>query len=398
MEALRKSECVAYLLKSNLTVDPLVDLAVQRLGQCVPWDVRITEDPSDADVVLVCSGGVEGAYVRLLEAGAAPPVVLAGPEANAFAAATEICAYARWKGRPVLFEPLSDENAREIRQAIEASRALRALRGSNLGLIGQPSPWLVASIPEDRAVQDRLAIRIERVAWSEVPIDLNPQESEPSPWRSAARCGHEVDAPALERALAFSRSLHRFVRGRQLDAVAVECFSLLQSHHVSGCLALADLLEHRVPASCEGDVCSALGMMLAKAALGPDVPMPWMANLTFRAGKRLWFSHCTVPPGNVLAVELRTHFESNSSVAIHGTYEEGAQVTVLRLAADLEAASLTRATIAGAEAVETRCRTQIAIDVEALPTETLGNHHLIIHGDQTVPLAMLLKLLGFRMV
>ncbi|MCB2155650.1 hypothetical protein KQI84_12255 [bacterium] len=398
METLTKTECSAFLLKSNLTVDSLVDLAIGRLEQFVPGGVEITTDADKADVVLVCSGGVEGDYIRLLEGATIPPVILAGAEANAFAAATEICAYARWRGRSVLFEPLAEENHEQVRQAIAAARAARKLRQSVLGIIGMPSAWLVASIPSESAIRDRIGVRLERIPWSNVPIDLTPDKSEESPWRDAPRHTHEVSEDALERALAFSRNLRRYVRSKQLDAVAVECFSLLKTHHVSGCLALADLLENGLPASCEGDVCSALGMMFAQAALPDDVPLPWMANMTFRTGNRFWFSHCTVPPGNVKSVELRTHFESDSSVAIHGTYEEGSTVTLLRLAADLKTAYLTRGVIASAEAVETRCRTQIAVDVEAQPTEILGNHHLLISGDQTMPLEMLLKLLGFRLV
>ena len=398
METLTSTMCTAYLLKSELTVDSLVNLAVSRLEQLLPGGLGVTDDPAKADVVLVCSGGVEGEYIRLLENSAAPPVILAGAEANAFAAATEISAYARWRGRPVLFEPLADDNADQIRSALAAACAARRLRHAVLGIIGMPSSWLVASIPSEASIHEHLGIKLERIPWSTVPIDLTPDESEDSPWRAAPRHGHEVSDAALERALAFSRNLRRFVESRHLDAVAVECFSLLKSHHVSGCLALADLLENGIPASCEGDVCSALGMMFAQASLDPAVPLPWMANMTFRSGKRFWFSHCTVPPGNVKSVELRTHFESNSSVAIHGTYEEGAVVTLLRLAADLKTAYLTRATIAGAEAVETRCRTQIAVEVDALPSEILGNHHLIIRGDQTGALGVLLKLLGFRLV
>lgn len=57
----------------------------------------------------------------------------------------------------------------------------------------------------------------------------------------------------------------------------------------AGCYSLARLLDEGVIAGCEGDVCSALGMLWGKLMTGQ---VPWMANVA-QVGRTGGASSCS---------------------------------------------------------------------------------------------------------
>jgi L-fucose isomerase-like protein len=344
-------------------------------------------DPTVPHLILVATGGTEQAILELvtLRHRAVPhePVLLvAHPLHNSLPAALEAMARLRadgYRGRIV-----QSGSATDLADAIGELRAVHRLRDTRLGLVGEPSEWLVASVPDRRGLLDRWGIELVEVDIGDTikhHRTLAPDAARPVAVRFAGRA---EPTPDLVTAAGLHPVLAATIEREHVDAVAVRCFDYLTELETSGCIALAELNDSGVVAGCEGDVASTVAMMLVRALF--DVPS-WIANpaVVDPDTNRLLLAHCTVAPSMVEYLELHTHFESGLGVGLRGSFEPG-WVTLLRLGGS----SLERHWFAEAELLESGaspdlCRTQVTLrvadqDVGAILHDPLGNHLVMVLG------------------
>jgi len=285
-------------------------------------------------------------------------------------------------------DPAGDREA--VATAVADLQAWADLSAVRLGVVGEPSDWLVASTPDPAVVTARWGPTVVPV-----PIDALIARVQDVGWRSVKSLAadvlvgaaglHEPEPPAIVDAARVYRALSDLADAESLDAVTVRCFDLITRVHTSGCVALAQLNDERVVAGCEGDVVSTIGMIWVERLLDE---VPWMANpadLDPGAGT-VTLAHCTIARSIVESYRLRTHFESGEGVGIEGRYPLG-PVTLLRIGGR----DLDRLWLAEGEVVERghdgdRCRTQIDVRVDAggtvddLLTAPLGNHLVVARG------------------
>jgi L-fucose isomerase-like protein len=197
--------------------------------------------------------------------------------------------------------------------------------------------------------------------------------------------GTNVPQEELVRAEDVAQALTRFIRTHKLDAVTVECFSLLQQTGITGCYALSRLNDlESVVAGCEGDIPATFTMILAK--LLTERPA-FMANVTDvdLDSNSVVFAHCTVATSMVDAYEITTHFESGKSVAIQGRLRPQ-PVTVLKvLGEDLSRYWVSSGVVIPHQTTANGCRTQVRVKltepVSYFLEESLANHHVIVPGN-----------------
>ncbi|MEI7547436.1 MAG: hypothetical protein WCK21_05185, partial [Actinomycetota bacterium] len=261
------------------------------------------------------------------------------------------------------------------------------LHRARVGLVGTPSDWLVASVPEPEGLRRRWGPTLVDVSLTGVMERFEENIDAPIAVsvRLAARPGEHTPHPAdIETAARFEPVLRNVAIEQRLDAVAVRCFDLVTDAYTSGCLALSSLNDRGIVAGCEGDVASTIAMLWAKLLIGQPA---WMANPSEadRDSGVIELAHCTVPLSMVTGYRLETHFESNLGVGIVGDLPPG-PITLLRLGGD----ELQHLWCFDGEALPTepragRCRTQL--DVRVVPEAVgelldhpLGNHLVVVYG------------------
>jgi L-fucose isomerase-like protein len=337
-------------------------------------------------VIVVGTGGTEHAVLDLVQRRHAhapwePVVLVAHPLHNSLPAALETLARIRRDGVTGRVVQVSQEG--ELAATIVDLLTIHRFQHARIGLVGQPSEWLVASVPDRERFHER---------WGLELVDVPVEEA----------LGHHRDAPDVEvqavavrftngetpsrdtiAAAAMHPTLERIIRAHRLDAVAVRCFDFITELQTSGCIALAQLNEDGIVAGCEGDVASTVAMMLARELL--DQP-GWIANparIDPVAGEVV-LAHCTVAPSMVDGIELHTHFESGLGVGIRGSFAPG-PVTLMRLGGDaLERSWFAEAELTGNRHSSDLCRTQVVIAglerAEELLDDPLGNHVVMVRG------------------
>jgi L-fucose isomerase-like protein len=340
-------------------------------------------------VTLVGTGGTEQRLVEgWLSAGArSPKVLVAHPGHNSLAAALEALARIHQlggRGAIVFLEGTSDlPGLVTLGERVADLGVWRRLSASRIGLIGDPSDWLVASMPEPAVVRRVWGPEVVEVPISELIATHVPDREAPVP--AKGRPADEIAA-----ASGVTRSLRELAETHRLDSLTVRCFDLIGALETTGCLALSALNDDGMVAGCEGDVVSALGMVWVQAI---SRQIPWMANparVSVPEGI-LVLAHCTVPSRMVGHLRLDTHFESGIGVGLAGEFLRG-PVTLLRIGgSELERIWLAEGEVVASGDERELCRTQATVRIgaesaAALLESPLGNHVVMARGHHEAAL------------
>jgi L-fucose isomerase-like protein len=348
--------------------------------------------PTDHTLIFVGTGGTEKAIADfLVRAPLQSPILLLSHDGNnSLPAAMETRTYLEERGTRarVVHAPL-DRLIERIREWCSYGRIEDRIRSSRIGLIGKPSSWLVASRVNPAKVHKRWGLTIEKYPITAL---LNHLEEQVQPdfalsleqfVKQAAKT--KVPQEELIQAGTVAQALTRFIRTHKLDAVTVECFTLLQQTGIAGCYALSRVNDlDSVVAGCEGDVPTTFTLLVAK--LLTERPA-FMANVTDvdLDSNSVVFAHCTVATSMVDAYEITTHFESGKSVAIQGRLRPQ-PVTVLKvLGEDLSRYWVSSGVVIPHQTTANGCRTQVRVKltepVSYFLEESLANHHVIVPGN-----------------
>lgn len=317
---------------------------------------------------------------------------IASKSNNSWAAATEVKALLNEKG--IQTRIFDYEKLETVQKVYEFLNVKRDLKISRLGLIGESADWLVSSVPDYDLLEEVLNIQIQKYSWDDV-LALEESTSDSGFEKSFSKFKFDT----YSENLSLMKKINTLVDNNRLHAIATGCFDLLEEHNYSACLPVSSLNNLNFPAVCEGDLCSAAGMIVFQRLSGM---VPWMANLNHIDKEGAIFSHCTAPEQFLEDFEITTHFESGKASAIKGNFVKK-EVTVFRIDNKLEYCFLTLGEITETGQLLAGCRTQVKIKMSSkslwlLREFPLGNHHLIIPGDHTDLLAEYFTFKGFRIV
>ena len=337
------------------------------------------------DLIYVRTGGTEGIFKRLLSELQAkserPFYLLTSGKSNSLAASMEILSYLRqndFKGEIIHGKP--DYISKRIRLLTKVGEARQSLKGSKLGIIGEPSDWLISSVADKDTVMRRLGISLVDIPMQEL-LDVITV----TPLRES---NEQASADAIRYALPVANQIYdalkMIVEKHQLQGFTIRCFDLLTAVHNTGCLALAKLNSEGVVAGCEGDVPAMLSMKITQSLLGVSGFQANPASINPETGEML-FAHCTIPFNMVERYEFDTHFESGIGVGIRGYMKEG-PVTIFKVSGDLSRSFIEEGELIHNQAKPDLCRTQQVIQLSHpdkasyFLTNPIGNHHIILPG------------------
>ncbi len=337
------------------------------------------------DLIYVRTGGAEGIFKALLPEMLARGIeryyLLTSGKSNSLAASLEILSYLRLQGLKGEVLHGSDAYVADRIHMLEKVQEARArLKEMRIGVIGQPSDWLIASHADPIALLDRLGVRMVEVPMEELLAEIGKAKGEPAP------AGQEM-APrvraAYPGAVQIYNALKVLVDRYRLNAFTLRCFDLLSTVGNTGCLALSCFNSEDIPASCEGDVPALLSMMISHALTGVSGFQANPAQIDVQTG-RILFAHCTIPFNMVENWQFDTHFESGIGVGIHGIFPAG-PVTVFKVSGDLGRHFAAEGELLDNQYEPNLCRTQVILrlkpeDARYFLTDPIGNHHIIIPG------------------
>ena len=337
------------------------------------------------NIIYVRTGGTEGIFSRLLSElqvrSSQPFYLLTSGKSNSLAASMEILSYLRQRGlKGEIIHGSAEYISLRICMLLKVEKAVNCLRGKRLGVIGEPSDWLISSGVDDGCVQQKLEATLVHIPMKEL-IDAVGEAGQ--------GCLEGINCPdclktALPGASRIYHALKSLVGRHALQGFTLRCFDLLTAVHNTGCLALARLNSEGIVAGCEGDVPALMSMAIAASLTGMPGFQSNPSTINPESGELL-FAHCTIPFSMLDGYELDTHFESGIGIGVSGRVNPG-PVTVFKVSANLSRCFVEEGTLIGCEHKADLCRTQMRIQLQDADranyflTNPIGNHHIILKG------------------
>lgn len=345
----------------------------------------------DFDIIFVRTGGTEGLFKEVFPSLKGKIVLLTSGKSNSLAASLEILSYLNRKGRSgEIIHGSTGYIAERIMTLAKVEVARKTLHGLNLGLIGQPSDWLISSDPDRGVVRKRLGINLVDVSIEELVEEYHKVKELPS-GPIAEELDRNLPDPIRkyqEGALKIYAALKVIISRYGLSGLTLRCFDLLDTLGNTGCLALAMLNAEGIPAGCEGDVPALIAMTVGQALTGTCGFQANPSRIDPETGELL-LAHCTVPFNMVRRYSFNTHFESGIGIAIHGEMPEG-DATIFKLSGDLSRSFCCKAGLLENKYENNLCRTQIVLKLKENASDIckdyflknpVGNHHIVFNGD-----------------
>lgn len=348
------------------------------------------------DLIYVCTGGTEGTFKRMFpelqKKQRGPFRLLTSGKSNSLAASLEILSYLRQHNiKGEIVHGTTEYVNRRLQLLEKAGLSRRHLAGCRLGIIGQPSDWLIASYANRETIKwgcgiELVDIRMQQLtdAIAAIPESMPDETSDVENIRQSLPGAHRIYL-----------ALKTIVKQYNLQGFTLRCFDLLSSFHNTGCLALAKLNSEGYVAGCEGDVPAMITMMIARSLTGYSGFQANPASINPETGEVL-FAHCTIPFNMVERYELDTHFESGIGIGIRGYMKEG-PITLFKVSGDLERHFIAEGELIRNQADPNLCRTQQVIrlsdinKVKYFLKNPIGNHHIVLAGHHQALLEEILK-------
>jgi len=350
----------------------------------------------DALAYIITSGGTERMILESAKTVTLPIFLLANSSDNSFAAACEVLPKLKSmeKRAKSIFSEKIEAAVREMKQIDEIPGVIQKLRRTRLGLIGEPSPWLVSICTDFQLIRDKIGPRIVQVDLSELVKEVGKISSSEARKISEGFLSNvlkmvEPTEMDVVQAAKIYLGLKYLVKKYNLDALSIRCFDLIPALDNTGCFAVSKMIDEGVNARCEGDIDTTLTMLVLHYLTNEPV---WLANTCSidRAKNTLTFAHCTIATKlleDASKVTLRSHFESGKGVSIQGVLKQGQKVTIARLGGlKMDKMVIATGTIRRSDmGHEHMCRTQVEVrldsKVKAFINNLLGNHVAIVKGN-----------------
>lgn len=349
----------------------------------------------DFALLYVASGGSEGYFVQAFDQlKDRHCYILTSGESNSLAASMEILSFLnKHGGSGEILHGDIPQIAEKIRLIANAHRAKAALKGKNLGCIGEPSDWLIACNYSPEAMMEKLGMGFVKIGMDELLAEIAKHEYPENEYTQAFKSkGYKPEE--VEKALYVYGAVKRLCQKYDLSAVTVRCFDLLDTVYTTGCLALSILNNEGICGGCESDVPALLSMAVLGAVTCEPMFLCNPSRFDTKAGTAV-FAHCTIPTTMLKNFCLNTHFESGIGVAVQGTFDEG-DCTIFKCEGDLSRYHAQEGRIIDTPFNNMLCRTQIKVcldDFSYFLTKPINNHHIICRGKHAAEIDAFFKIL-----
>jgi L-fucose isomerase-like protein len=325
-------------------------------------------------LILVQSGGSEGYFLEMEQELKEPFYLLTYGSNNSLAASMEILTYLKNKDKKA---EILHGSAKYIANRLKEIQSQVIAKPVNLGVIGKPSDWLIASDVDFSKCLNHLNINLIDISIDELvdeftKVDITGYEENTI---------LEFDPKEIDESKKLSKAFEIITKNYELEGLTVRCFDLLGKIHTTGCLGLSLLNKNKTIGACEGDIPAMLSMYLLNKITGQPGFQANPSRINSE-NNEIVFAHCTLPIDMAESYDVMTHFESGIGVALRGKMKE-TDITIFKLNANMKDYYVAEGKITENLEECNLCRTQIVIkldDVKYFLTSPHGNHHIIVYG------------------
>jgi len=196
----------------------------------------------------------------------------------------------------------SEEFALDLQFFAGTCRVIRGLKHARIGSMGaRPSAFNTVRYSEK--LLENYGITVETIDLSEVLGPAEKISTEDKEFKNKCKEITEyisiksTPVNAIERMARFAMVTERWIQEKELDAIAIQCWTALETYFgVVPCTCMSMLSEKLIPSACEVDVCGAVSMYsLTLASQRPSALLDWNNNYKNNPDSCVMF-HCSNLP------------------------------------------------------------------------------------------------------
>ena len=188
-----------------------------------------------------------------------------------------------------------------IETVSKAAYAVRQLKGSRIGVIGDPPtgfyPWDFSdSHVKERFGVELVRIPLDRLIGPSFPETQDIRRSHLAEEAMAMQNISTLDQDEIERSIGLAIAMHRVVEEDGLNAVAIRCWpEIPEQMSCAACFGVSALAGSGIPTACEADVYGALSLLCISYLAGGD-SAPALMDLVSVDDSTAVFWHCGAAP------------------------------------------------------------------------------------------------------
>ncbi|OGU60732.1 MAG: hypothetical protein A2V66_08770 [Ignavibacteria bacterium RBG_13_36_8] len=342
-------------------------------------------------VILVATGGTEEIIEKITIEIEAPILLWVNQQKNSFAASLEAYAFLKDQFPVKLYYSENLDSDRErISEFMNVCRGISRINKAHVGLIGEPSDWLLQSKKVKTFGNFRTKLTKFKIKeLTELVESITDADSHSVAGEFKKNYGEvNVTDDALQGSAKVYVAMKRLIEKNELTALTIRCFDLLENKYTA-CMGMSVCNDEGIVSGCEGDLHATFSMMIGAYLTGQPA---WMANPSGidKANNSIILAHCTVPSkmiGDLSKSSLTTHMESGLSTAIQGLMQKK-KVTIFRIGGNFDRITVITGNVVNPYLEDkSLCRTQIKIKCDGSISkwieESLGNHQVMVYEDIT---------------
>ncbi len=392
-----KYSCLRSDLSYNEDFKRRSEAFIAEIGRTLGTELEVSELKDydcDLKLIYVQTGGSENLFLQNIAELQEPYYLLTNGSNNSLAASLEIMNYIDRNGHAgEILHGNTEYIAGRINTLAKAGELKKKLSATTLGVVGQPSDWLISSIPSYDEVTARFGIRFKHISLEEIKKEFNN-----SLLVDKSKLPGVFSDEEKIKALRTYNAFKKVAKDNDLSGFTVRCFDLLKPLETTGCVGLALLNDEGITSACEGDVAAMLSMHIVRLLTGQTSFQANPSRIDPSENTAV-LAHCTIPLSMTERFRLDTHFESGTGIAVKGELSTG-DVTVFRMSADLEHFFVSDGIILKNLDEKDLCRTQILVrfdsDVSELLKHPCGNHHIVFYGHHSDEIKNVMREFRFK--
>lgn len=214
-----------------------------------------------------------------------------------------------------------------LKITIKALTALKGLNGAKIGLIGGIANGFNDLYYDERQTKKYLGITVDRyhefADIKDKALRYTPEEIEPivDSIKAESTCiAPDMKQEGIENTARVYKAFEDIIIQEGYDAIAISCWPRFRKDlGIVVCSVIGRLLEHGIVAACEGDVDSAISMLLLNNLTGTQPMLMDMSKLDPETNSVLMW-HCGSAP---------KHFADKQGVLFDGHYKPGSRITCM---------------------------------------------------------------------
>jgi L-fucose isomerase-like protein len=345
-------------------------------------DLTFSYSDGDIEMYFIETGGSEEPFLAQYKHQDKPYYLLATGNANSLASSLEILSFLQKekKDGTIIFGT-PEEIYKQIMGLKKGKKEPKLLENKRVGIIGEPSNWLISSSLNFKKAQEIFGIEFIKIPFQELKEEIDSLGAVNNLFDEGI---NQVfgKSPFYKGAIKIYLGLKELIKKYQLYGFSLRCFDLLGEYKNTACLALSMLNKEGIVSSCEGDETSLLSMCVIKALTNQSAFQCNPSSID-KTNNNIILAHCAVPLDMVKNIECFTHYESNLGIGIRGKFDEE-NITLFKLSSALDNYHCYEGKIMQNLERNDLCRTQVLVhlneDFSSLYLEPFGNHLILVKG------------------